>query len=75
MRQRKLIPLPQLLSVGRESDLYNLSDSQKSFYAQSWAIVDWLLAKVPDCMSEWPLSDRVFSSTCTLNDVAVEIVA
>jgi tetratricopeptide (TPR) repeat protein len=43
LRQRKLIPLPQLLNVGRESDLYNLPDAQRSFYAQSWALVDWLL--------------------------------
>ncbi|MDQ6803100.1 MAG: DUF1570 domain-containing protein [Acidobacteriota bacterium] len=43
LRQRKLIPLPQLFNVARESDLYNLADSQRSFYAQSWALVDWLL--------------------------------
>src|SRR5438067_5052317 len=36
LRQRKLIPLPQLFAVQRESDLYNVSESQRSFYAQSW---------------------------------------
>jgi tetratricopeptide (TPR) repeat protein len=53
LRQRNLIPLPQLLSVGRESDLYNLSDSQKSFYAQSWAIVDWLLRQNPAAFDDF----------------------
>jgi tetratricopeptide (TPR) repeat protein len=43
LRQRKLIPLAQLFSVQRESDLYNVPDSQRSFYAQSWALVDWLI--------------------------------
>jgi hypothetical protein len=43
MRRRNLIPLPQLFNVARESDLYNLPDSQRLFYAQSWALVDWLM--------------------------------
>lgn len=41
--QRPRIPLPQLFAAARESDIYSLPSSQAMFYAQSWAIVDWLV--------------------------------
>jgi tetratricopeptide (TPR) repeat protein len=41
--RRNLIPLEQLFSVVRESDTYNLPAGQRAFYAESWAIVDWLM--------------------------------
>ncbi len=43
LRQRARIPLPQLFAAGRDSDIYNQSSSQAAFYAESWAIVDWLV--------------------------------
>jgi tetratricopeptide (TPR) repeat protein len=43
LKKRALISLPQLFSVERESNLYNVPDFQRSFYAQSWALVDWLM--------------------------------
>jgi tetratricopeptide (TPR) repeat protein len=43
LRHRSLFPLRQLFAVERESDLYNASPGQSVFYAESWAIVDWLV--------------------------------
>jgi len=43
LRQRARIPLPQLFAAVRESDIYNGSLAQQTFYAESWAIVDWLV--------------------------------
>jgi len=43
LRQRGRIPLPQLFSVASESDLYKAPESQPSFYAESWALVEWLI--------------------------------
>ena len=37
------IPLQKLFAVATESDLYNEPDSQRAFYAQSWALVQWLI--------------------------------
>jgi tetratricopeptide (TPR) repeat protein len=42
-QRRNLISLPQLFSVVRESDTYNLPSGQRAFYAESWALVDWLI--------------------------------
>ncbi len=43
LRQRHLIPLPQLFAVKTESDLYNAPESQRAFYSESWALVQWLI--------------------------------
>jgi tetratricopeptide (TPR) repeat protein len=43
LRQRAHIPPAQLFAVVRESDTYNVSSGQEIFYAESWAIVDWLV--------------------------------
>jgi len=43
LRNAKLIPLQKLFAVERESELYNVADGQRAFYAQSWALVDWLM--------------------------------
>jgi tetratricopeptide (TPR) repeat protein len=37
------IPLSELFTVDRDSPLYNESDRRGSFYAQSWALVHYLL--------------------------------
>jgi tetratricopeptide (TPR) repeat protein len=42
LRQRTRIPPAQLFAAARDSDLYT-GASQASFYAESWAIVDWLV--------------------------------
>ena len=39
---RTLMPLDKLFAIRRESDAY-ADDGQAAFYAQSWAIVDWLV--------------------------------
>ncbi len=38
-----LIPLQQLFAVDRRSELYNETDRKNVFYAQSWALVHYLL--------------------------------
>jgi tetratricopeptide (TPR) repeat protein len=43
LRQRTRVPLPQLFAVVRESDIYNGATGQEIFYAESWAVVDWLM--------------------------------
>jgi tetratricopeptide (TPR) repeat protein len=43
LRQRIRIPPAELFSVTRQSDTYNLSPGRAFFYAESWAIVDWLV--------------------------------
>ena len=43
LRQRAHIPLAQLFAAGRDSDIYNSPIAQSTFYAESWAIVDWLV--------------------------------
>ncbi|HEX3577821.1 MAG TPA: DUF1570 domain-containing protein [Thermoanaerobaculia bacterium] len=43
LRQRAHIPLPALFKADRESDIYNDGVAQLVFYAESWAIVDWLV--------------------------------
>jgi tetratricopeptide (TPR) repeat protein len=43
LRQRPRIPPAELFVVTRQSDTYNLPSGQDVFYAESWAIVDWLV--------------------------------
>jgi tetratricopeptide (TPR) repeat protein len=43
LRQRARIPPAELFAVARESDVYNIASGQAVFYAESWAIVDWLV--------------------------------
>jgi len=43
LRRGTRIPLDQLFGVVRESDAYNVPSGQHVFYAESWAIVDWLM--------------------------------
>ena len=45
LQRRGLIPLEQLFRVERESDTYNLPAGQRTFYAESWAVVDWLFRR------------------------------
>ena len=53
LHKRSLIPLPQLFNAVRESDLYNVPDWQRSFYAQSWALVDWLIRQNPAAFDDF----------------------
>jgi tetratricopeptide (TPR) repeat protein len=43
LRLRTLLPLEELFAVQRESNTYNLPSGQAVFYAESWAVVDWLI--------------------------------
>jgi tetratricopeptide (TPR) repeat protein len=43
LRGHKLLPLGQLLTADRQSSLYNEHDENGIFYAQSWALVHYLL--------------------------------
>ena len=43
LRQQGLMPLEELLSLGPDSDLYNESSRRGIFYAQSWALVHYLM--------------------------------
>jgi len=47
LQLRSRIPLQKLFAVERESELYNMPEWQRSFYAESWATVDWLLRENP----------------------------
>jgi tetratricopeptide (TPR) repeat protein len=44
----KLIPLRELLEVTEASPLYNEGSRRSVFYAESWALVHYLLMAVPD---------------------------
>ena len=43
LRQRELLPLATLFSIGTGSDHYNESDKTGIFYGQSWALVHYLM--------------------------------
>ncbi|HEY8848162.1 MAG TPA: tetratricopeptide repeat protein [Thermoanaerobaculia bacterium] len=43
LRRGVRLPLINLFAVGRESDIYNLPAGQQLFYAESWAMVDWMI--------------------------------
>ncbi len=44
LRAGKLIPLEKLLSVNRESEFYNEKTKRGLFYAESWALVHYLVS-------------------------------
>lgn len=44
LRQNQLLPLKTLFQVDRQSPYYNESDNQSVFYAQSWALMHYLIA-------------------------------
>jgi tetratricopeptide (TPR) repeat protein len=43
LRRRTPMPLPELFTVRREADAYNVPAGQAVFYAESWAAVNWLM--------------------------------
>jgi tetratricopeptide (TPR) repeat protein len=43
LRQNKFVPLETLFSVERNSPIYNERDKQGVFYAESWALVHYLM--------------------------------
>ncbi|HSN87764.1 MAG TPA: tetratricopeptide repeat protein, partial [Thermoanaerobaculia bacterium] len=48
LRKNALIPLPTLLSIDEQSPEYNEESPRGAFYAQSWALVHYLLAGSPE---------------------------
>src|SRR6266849_1054353 len=53
LQTRSRIPLLKLFAVERESELYNMPEWQRSFYAESWAAVDWLLRESPSAFDDF----------------------
>jgi tetratricopeptide (TPR) repeat protein len=45
LREGRLIRLPQLVEVDHRSEIYNEGDRQSLFYAESWALVHYLLLR------------------------------
>ncbi|MFZ0063965.1 MAG: tetratricopeptide repeat protein [Pyrinomonadaceae bacterium] len=45
LRERKMLPLPTLFQVDHDSPHYNEREKQTIFYAQSWALVHYLIHK------------------------------
>ncbi len=43
LQQNRLIPIETLLAVGQDSPYYNESDRASVFYAESWALVHYLM--------------------------------
>jgi tetratricopeptide (TPR) repeat protein len=43
LRQRPRIPFRELFAADRQSGIYSNPVAQSTFYAESWAIVDWLV--------------------------------
>ena len=46
--RERFIPLPELLAVDRSSELYNEGTRRSIFYAESWALVHYLLLGRPN---------------------------
>jgi tetratricopeptide (TPR) repeat protein len=47
LRDRTLIPLPELLAADQDSPLYHDHDAKGAFYAQSWALTHYLMLGSP----------------------------
>ena len=45
LRENKMMPLPTLFQVDHKSPYYNETDKQSIFYAQSWALMHYLIHK------------------------------
>ncbi|MEW6126032.1 MAG: tetratricopeptide repeat protein [Acidobacteriota bacterium] len=43
LRDKKMLSLKELFNVGQDSPIYNERDKQSIFYAQSWALVHYLM--------------------------------
>lgn len=43
LTRHQVMPLQELFAVGRDSDAYNVANEQSVFYAESWAVVQWLI--------------------------------
>ncbi|HKV12010.1 MAG TPA: tetratricopeptide repeat protein [Thermoanaerobaculia bacterium] len=48
LRKNALIPLPTLLAIDEQSPEYNEESPRGAFYAESWALVHYLLAGSPE---------------------------
>ena len=43
LRERRRLPIDELFAMTSESHMYSAADTQRAFYAESWAIVAWLI--------------------------------
>ena len=48
LKEQQLLPLKDLLAVTRDSPLYNEGQRRGMFYAESWALVHYLLSAEPE---------------------------
>jgi cytochrome c-type biogenesis protein CcmH/NrfG len=53
LKQRRLIPLREVFTIKTESDVYNKAETQRAFYAESWALVAWLIRTNPDAFYDF----------------------
>ena len=51
LRDKKMLPLPLLFQVDNKSPYYNERDKQSIFYAQSWALMHYLIHRPGDAGS------------------------
>ncbi len=84
LREESLLPLPKLLGVGRDSLLYDEVTRSGIFYAQSWALVHFLLfsqqapgsvalQRFLELLPRAPSDDDAFSSAFGADYAALEI--
>jgi hypothetical protein len=53
LKQRRLIPLSEVFTIKTESDVYTHAETQRAFYAESWALVAWLIRTNPDAFYDF----------------------
>jgi tetratricopeptide (TPR) repeat protein len=74
LRQHQMLPLKKLFQVDRQSPYYYESDKQSVFYAQSWALMHYLIAgndgrlatqlgKFVDLMAASPAAEQAFQQS------------
>ena len=51
--RERFIPLPELMAVRHDSPLYNEGDRRSIFYAESWALLHYLLMGSPSGTRSW----------------------
>src|SRR5581483_951119 len=47
LKERRLIPLRDIFTIDSASSVYNAAETQRAFYAESWALVEWLIRTNP----------------------------
>jgi hypothetical protein len=67
LRQERWLPMEELFEVTTASPLYNEGDKRSMFYAQSWAVIHYLLSRGPDRTAPlFEFLDRVAGGQSTI---------